>query len=109
MLEEIVSWRNVELALRQVEKNKGVCGVDGMQTDELRDFLHTYYTDIRRHILEGIYKPDSVEKVEIPKPDGGKRMLGIPTVLDRAIQQAISQRLVGLYEVEFSENSYGFR
>lgn len=109
MLEEILSWRNVELAMSQVEKNKGVCGVDGMQTDELRDFLHTHYVDISRQVLEGIYKPNSVKKVEILKPDGGKRMLGIPTVLDRAIQQAISQRLVGLYELEFSEYSYGFR
>lgn len=109
MLEEILSWRNVELAIRQVEKNKGVCGVDGMQTDELRDFLHTHYTDIRQQILEGIYKPKSVKKVEIPKPDGGKRMLGIPTVLDRTIQQAISQRLVGLYELVFSDYSFGFR
>lgn len=62
MLEEILSWQNVELALRQVEKNKGMCGIDGMQTDELRDFLLTHYVYIRQQILEGIYKPKSVKK-----------------------------------------------
>lgn len=92
MLEDILSWRNVELVISLVEKNKGVCGVDRMQTDELRDFLHTHYADIHQLIFKcSIYHPKMVKKVEIPKPNRGKRMLGIPTVLDRAIQQAISQ------------------
>jgi len=109
MLEEIVSWRNIEKALHKVEQNKGVCGVDGMQTDELRDYLHTHYTELRATILNGTFQPQAVKKVEIPKATGGKRMLGIPTVIDRVIQQAISQRLSQIYEGIFSEYSYGFR
>jgi RNA-directed DNA polymerase len=108
-LEEIVSYRNLEEACITVERNKGVGGVDGMQTDELRDFLLSNYTQLRQQILEECYFPKAVKKVEIPKPDGGKRMLGIPTVIDRMVQQAISQRLCQVYELEFSEHSYGFR
>lgn len=108
-LEEIVSYRNLEEACIAVEGNKGVGGVDGMQTDELRDFLFTNYHQLRQQILEECYLPKAVKKVEIPKPDGGKRMLGIPTVIDRMVQQAISQRLCQVYELGFSEHSYGFR
>ena len=108
-LAEIVSYRNLEEACIAVERNKGVGGVDGMQTDELRDFLLANYTQLRQQILEECFNPKAVKKVEIPKPDGGKRMLGIPTVIDRMVQQAISQRLSQLYELEFSEYSYGFR
>jgi RNA-directed DNA polymerase len=108
-LEEIVSYRNLEEARLAVERNKGVGGVDGMQTDELRDFLLANYNQLRQQILEECYAPKAVKKVEIPKPDGGKRMLGIPTVIDRMVQQAISQRLCQVYELEFSEHSYGFR
>ncbi len=108
-LEEIVSYRNLEEACIAVEGNKGVGGVDGMQTDELRDFLLANYHQLRQQILEECYDPKAVKKVEIPKPDGGKRMLGIPTVIDRMLQQAISQRLCQVYELGFSEYSYGFR
>ena len=108
MLEEILSWRNIEKALLKVEQNKGVCGIDGMQTDELRDYLQTHYTELRTTILNGTFRPQAVKKVEIPKPSGGTRMLGIPTVIDRLIQQAISHRLSGLYEEDFSKYSYGF-
>lgn len=101
--------RNVEKALLQVERNKGVGGVDGMQTDELRDYLNTHYQHLRKEVLAGSYKPSPVRKVEIPKPQGGVRMLGIPTVLDRLLQQAISGWLVQFYEPGFSEFSYGFR
>jgi len=80
-----------------------------MQTDELRDYLNGNWTQLRGQILSGIYKPDPVRKVEIPKPQGGKRMLGIPTVLDRLIQQAVCQWLGPQYEGQFSKNSYGFR
>ena len=80
-----------------------------MQTDELRDYLSAHYQGLRGSILEGNYHPSPVRKVEIPKPGGGKRMLGIPTVLDRLIQQAISQWLSPRYEEQFSKNSYGFR
>jgi RNA-directed DNA polymerase len=108
-LESILSYKNLEEALQKVESNKGVGGVDGMQTDELRDYLHTHYTELRNTILKGEYKPQAVKKVEIPKPTGGKRMLGIPTVLDRLLQQAIHQLLHQTYELGFSESSYGFR
>ena len=109
MLEEILDIRNVEKALKQVTANKGAGGVDGMQTDELRDYLNTNWQTLRRSILEGSYKPQAVRKVEIPKPQGGMRMLGIPTVIDRFLQQAISQWLTYRYDGDFSGNSYGFR
>jgi RNA-directed DNA polymerase len=109
MLEEIMNRHNLEKAMMQVIRNKGVGGVDGMQIDELRDYLNTNYQGLRQSILSGTYRPSPVKKVEIPKPQGGMRMLGIPTVLDRLIQQAISQRLNPIYDPFFSEFSYGFR
>ena len=96
-------------ALKRVKSNKGSSGVDGMSVDELHPWLNTHWVSIKAKILEGNYKPSAVKKVEIPKPSGGKRMLGIPTVLDRLLQQAISQKLTQIYDVGFSENSYGFR
>ena len=101
--------RNMEKALLQVERNKGVGGVDGMQTDELRDYLNVHYQALRQSVLDGTYKPSPVRKVEIPKPQGGVRMLGIPTVIDRLLQQCISQWLQQFYEPNFSQSSYGFR
>ena len=109
MLEEILDIRNVTKALKQVTANKGAGGIDGMQTDELRDYLNTNWQTLRLSILEGSYKPQPVRKVEIPKPLGGTRMLGIPTVIDRFLQQAIAQWLSTKYELEFSGYSYGFR
>jgi len=109
MLEEILDIRNVTKALKQVTANKGAGGIDGMQTDELRDYLNANWQTLRASVLEGNYKPQPVRKVEIPKPQGGTRMLGIPTVVDRLIQQAIAQWLSHLYEPEFSVYSYGFR
>jgi RNA-directed DNA polymerase len=109
MLEEILDYRNVQKALKQVISNKGAGGVDGMQTDELRDYLEANWLLLKQSILEGSYRPEAVRKVEIPKPQGGTRMLGVPTVLDRLWQQAISQWLSPKYEAEFSVNSYGFR
>lgn len=97
------------MACKQVIRNAGSAGVDGMQTDELRDFLNVSWQPLRTDILEGRYKPHAVKKVEIPKPQGGTRMLGIPTVIDRLIQQSISQWMNNLWDKEFSENSYGFR
>lgn len=101
--------RNIEKALLQVERNKGVGGVDGMQTDELRDYLNTHYQQLRKEVISGNYKPSPVKKVEIPKPQGGVRTLGIPTVTDRLLQQSISQWLNQYYEPIFSTFSYGFR
>jgi len=109
MLATIMDRRNIEKALLQVERNKGVGGVDGMQTDELRDYLNTNYQQLRKEVITGIYKPSPVEKVEIPKAQGGVRMLGIPTVIDRMFQQAISRWLNQFYEPYFSAFSYGFR
>jgi RNA-directed DNA polymerase len=109
MLEEIVDIRNVEKAFKQVTANKGAGGIDGMQTDELRDYLNANWQTLRKDILEGNYRPQAVRKVEIPKPEGGTRMLGIPTVIDRLLQQAIAQWLNPKYEEEFSNYSYGFR
>jgi RNA-directed DNA polymerase len=109
MLEQVLDRRNIERALEQVMRNKGAGGVDGMQTEELRAYLNDNWQSLRARILEGSYEPSPVRKVEIPKPNGGKRMLGIPTVLDRLLQQAISQWLTPQYEKQFSKNSYGFR
>lgn len=93
----------------QVMRNRGSGGVDGMQTDELRDFLSRHYQKLKEEITTGNYTPSPVRKVAIPKPQGGTRMLGIPTVIDRLLQQAIAQWLSPKYEATFSENSYGFR
>jgi RNA-directed DNA polymerase len=109
MLEEILDYRNITKALQQVMSNKGAGGVDGMQTEELRDWLEGNWVMLKQSILEGSYRPQPVRKVEIPKPHGGTRMLGIPTVLDRLLGQAIHQWLSPQYEPGFSENSYGFR
>lgn len=110
MLEEILDIRNVQKAFKQVTANKGAGGIDGMQTDELRDYLNTNWQTLRTSILEGTYRPQAVKKVEIDKENGGgKRMLGIPTVIDRLICQSIAQWLSPQYEKEFSNYSYGFR
>lgn len=109
MLEEILDIRNIEYACKQVVSNKGAGGLDGMQTDELRDFLKAHWQPFRAEILTGSYAPRAVRRVEIPKPQGGTRMLGIPTVKDRLIQQAIAQWMTGKWDPEFSPYSYGFR
>lgn len=109
MLEAIFDRDNMNLAYKRVKANKGSHGVDGMRIDELLQFLKENGNQIRQSILEGTYCPSPVKRVEIPKPDGGKRLLGIPTVLDRVIQQAIAQVLSPIYEGKFSDNSYGFR
>jgi len=109
MLEEILDYRNITKALKQVTSNKGAGGIDDMQTDELRDYLEANWMLLKQSILEGNYRPQAVRKVEIPKPQGGTRLLGIPCVLDRLLQQAIHQWLSPQYEPEFSASSYGFR
>jgi len=109
MLEQIMDRRNIEKALLQVERNKGAGGVDGMQTDKLRDYLTTHYQQLRQEVISGNYQPSPVRKVTIPKANGGERMLGIPTVIDRLLQQAISQWLSQFYEPNFSVFSFGFR
>jgi len=109
LLEEILDRNNMNKAYKRIKLNKGSHGIDGMSVDELLGFLKENGSQIRQSVLEGTYCPAAVRRVEIPKPDGGVRLLGIPTVLDRVIQQAISQILTPIYEREFSDNSYGFR
>ena len=109
MLEEILNVQNIYKSLARVTSNKGAAGIDNMQTDELRQYVSTHWQELKASITTGSYSPSPVKKVEIPKAGGGKRMLGIPTVTDRLIQQAISQWLSPKYEGEFSEYSYGFR
>ncbi|WP_212905390.1 group II intron reverse transcriptase/maturase, partial [Clostridium polyendosporum] len=108
-LERILSRENMQEAYRRVYSNKGSHGMDGMTVYELKQFLKTNWLTIREEILKGEYKPLPVRRVEIPKPNGGVRLLGIPTVLDRLIQHAIAQELTLIYDEDFSTNSYGFR
>jgi len=109
LMEQVVERENLLSALRRVEKNKGAAGVDGMEINSLRPFLMEHWRSIRCEILQGTYQPAPVRRVEIPKPDGGVRLLGIPTVLDRLIQQAIQQVITPIFDPEFSPYSYGFR
>jgi RNA-directed DNA polymerase len=109
LLEKILHRDNMNDAYRRVKENKGSHGVDGMSVNELLPYLKQNGNQLRQSILEGTYNPQPVRRVEIPKPSGGKRLLGIPTVVDRVIQQAIAQVLSPIYERQFSEHSYGFR
>ena len=109
LLERMLERPNMERALRRVESNRGAAGVDGMGVGELRDHLRAHWAEIREHLREGSYRPQPVRRVGIPKPDGGVRELGIPTVVDRLIQQGLLQVLTPIFEPEFSEASYGFR
>lgn len=109
LLEKILDRRNLSLAYRRVKKNSGSYGVDGMKVDELLPYLLQNGKTIRQLILQGKYQPQPVRRVEIAKPDGGVRHLGIPTAIDRLIQQAILQVLTPIFERGFSSHSYGFR
>jgi RNA-directed DNA polymerase len=109
-MEEVLCRENLKGALKRVRSNKGASGVDGMTVDDLTPYLKANWTRIREELLSATYEPAPVRKVEIPKPDGkGTRALGIPTVLDRFIQQAILQVLTPIFDPHFSGNSYGFR
>ncbi|MCX6309309.1 MAG: group II intron reverse transcriptase/maturase [Bacteroidia bacterium] len=109
LLEEILSPNNLNKAYRRVKGNDGACGVDGMGADELLAYLTTHKDELLESILNGRFRPNPVRRVEIPKDNGKKRQLGIPTVVDRVIQQAIAQTLSPLFEKQFSATSYGFR
>src|SRR2546425_3568973 len=108
-MEEVCERENLKEALRQVKGNKGSAGVDGITVNQLPDYLKQHWPAIREQLLNGTYEPKPVRRVEIPKPDGGVRKLGIPTVLDRFIQQAVMQVLQGRWDRTFSEHSHGFR
>ena len=110
LLEKIVDRDNMNNAYKRVKSNKGAHGVDGMRVDELLQYLKENGDQLRQSILDGKYRPNPVRRVEIPKEDGKKtRKLGIPTVVDRVVQQAIAQVLTPIFEKQFSDNSYGFR
>ncbi len=109
LMEEVCERENLKEALRQVKANKGSSGVDGMTVVALSDYLKRHWPAIREQLLSGTYEPQPVRRVEIPKPDGGVRKLGIPTVLDRFIQQAVMQVLQRRWDRTFSDHSYGFR
>jgi group II intron reverse transcriptase/maturase len=109
LLEQILSPANLNRAFKRVRSNRGSGGVDKMEVESLRDYLVEHKDQLIQSILDGRYRPNPVRRVEIPKENGKKRSLGIPTVVDRVIQQAIAQVLSPIYERQFSANSYGFR
>jgi group II intron reverse transcriptase/maturase len=109
LLEWVLERGNMKRAYEQVVRNKGSHGIDNMTVDQLMPYLKVNWEQIKSQLLAGTYKPSAVRRVEIPKPDGGIRLLGIPTVLDRMIQQGIAQILNGVFDQTFSESSYGFR
>src|SRR5664280_654709 len=109
LMEEVCERENCLQALKRLRANKGSPGIDGITVEELPGYLLEHWPAIREQLLEGTYKPQPVKRVEIPKPDGGVRQLGIPTVLDRMVQQAVMQVLQGRWDAEFSEHSHGFR
>ena len=108
-IERILSNENMNRAYKQVKKNKGAAGIDGMECADLLSHLKVNGQQLRESIRNQSYKPMPVKRVEIPKADGSKRKLGIPTVTDRVVQQAATQVLTPIYERKFHENSYGFR
>lgn len=109
LLNELLSDENLKIAKQRVKKNKGASGIDGMEVKELDEYLSKHLDEIKEQIRNKKYSPKPVKRVEIPKPDGGVRNLGVPTVVDRFVQQAITQVLTPIYEPKFSESSYGFR
>jgi RNA-directed DNA polymerase len=109
LMEQLVAKPNMTKAYRKVLANKGSAGIDKMEVEDLQNYLWGNWERIKMELLEGRYQPQAVRRVEIPKANGGKRKLGIPTVLDRLIQQAIHQILSPIFEPGFSNNSFGFR
>lgn len=109
LLERILQRDNLNAAYKRVKRNGGAAGIDGMTVEEMLPYLKEHKEELLKGIREGRYKPQAVRRVEIPKPDGGKRMLGVPTVIDRMIQQAMVQVLQRMFEPTFSDSSYGFR
>lgn len=109
LMEQILSRGNMRMAYKKVKANKGAGGVDGISIEEVDEYLKENWTDIKEKILKRKYKPQPVLRVEIPKPNGGVRKLGIPTVVDRVIEQGVAQVLTPMFEPKFSEYSYGFR
>ncbi|MDP3924807.1 MAG: group II intron reverse transcriptase/maturase, partial [Hydrogenophaga sp.] len=109
LLEDVLASDNLAQAWKRVKANKGAPGIDGMTIEDFPDHARAHWSVIRQQIREGRYQPQAVRRVEIPKPGGGKRLLGIPTVMDRVIQQAVAQVLTPIFDPRFSESSFGFR
>lgn len=109
LMAQVLDKENLVRALKQVRRNKGAAGVDGMTTEQLSFYLHAHWPTLKESLITGHYRPQPVRRVEIPKADGKMRKLGIPTVIDRFVQQAIAQVISGLWEPTFHPNSYGFR
>jgi RNA-directed DNA polymerase len=109
LMEEVLNQKNLDAAFKRVKRNKGAAGIDGMRVDELQSHIHENFRKIKEVLLTGNYQPSPVRKVEIPKPNGGVRQLGIPTVMDRFIQQALAQILQRSFDPTFSKSSFGFR
>ncbi len=109
LMEEVCDRENLVRAWKRVRRNKGSPGVDGMTIDDAKDYLREHWPGIRSQLLAGTYQPQPVKRVEIPKPDGGFRKLGVPCVVDRLIQQALLQVLQERWDPTFSRHSYGFR
>jgi RNA-directed DNA polymerase len=108
-VETVVSSENMQQAWQRVKANKGAAGIDEMSITDYPEFARANWVGIKASLLDGTYTPAPVKRVEIPKDSGGTRPLGIPTVSDRVIQQAIAQVLVPVFDPQFSESSYGFR
>ncbi len=109
LMEEVCNQENLQSAWKRVRRNQGGPGVDGRTIDDAKDYLREHWPSIRSRLLDGTYQPQPVRRVEIPKPDGGVRKLGVPCVVDRLIQQALLQVLQERWDPTFSEHSYGFR
>jgi RNA-directed DNA polymerase len=109
LMEEVLDRENLRRALQRVKANKGSPGVDGMTVEQLPGYLEKHWPTHREQLLGGVYRPQAVRRVEIPKPGGGKRKLSVPTVLDRLIQQAVLQVLQGRWDRTFSDSGFGFR
>lgn len=108
-MEAVITRENLMLAYQRVVENKGAAGVDNLSVAELKPWLKRHWPGIRQALIDGNYQPRAIRRMDIPKPDGGVRTLGIPTVVDRLIQQAIAQRLSAIVDKDFSDSSYGFR
>jgi RNA-directed DNA polymerase len=109
LMEEVVAAENMRRAWRQVKANKGAPGIDGMAIEDFPAFAREHWSTIRDRLIDGSYRPQPVRRVSIPKPSGGARALGIPSVIDRLIQQAIGQVMMPIFDPDFSESSFGFR
>ena len=109
LMEQILSKENLKAAYLQVVRNKGAAGVDGMTVEELGEYLLENGENIKEQLRRKKYRPQPVRRVEIPKPEGGVRKLGVPTVVDRFVQQAVAQVLTPIFEEQFHNHSYGFR